>query len=83
MTLHIFIVKTANFVQFKCFLVLLIIILWLADSFYIVLVPNYVQKHTKMDKKLKSCFDFTEGVPATLQGKEEGGGVHPQRLCKT
>ena len=51
----------------------LMIIVWRADSFCMLLVPNYVQKHTKMDKKLKFCFDFTEGVPATLQGKEEGG----------
>ena len=38
-----------------------------------LLASNYVRNHTKMYKKLKSCFEFTEGVPATVHGgKEEG-----------
>ena len=65
-TLPIFIVKVANLGQFKCVLLPLMMILWHTNFKYMLLASNYVQNHTKMYKKLKSCFEFTEGVPATV-----------------
>ena len=62
----IFIVKVANLGQFKCVLLPLMMILWHTNFKYMLLASNYVRNHTKMYKKLKSCFDFTEGVPATV-----------------
>ena len=66
-TLLIYIVKTTNFDKFKCSLVLLMMILWFTNYIYILLASNYIQNCTKSNKKLKSCFEFSEGVPATVQ----------------
>ena len=60
-TLPIFIVKVTNLGQFKCVLLPLMMILWHTNFKYMLLASNYVRNHTKMYKKLKSDFEFSDG----------------------
>ena len=68
-TLLTYIVKTTNFDKFQCSLVLLMMIFLFTNYIYILLASNYIQNCTKSNKKLKSCFEFSEGVPATVHGQ--------------
>ena len=65
-TLLIYIVETTNFDKFKCTFEILMMILWAANYIFMLLASDYVQNCTKIDKKLKSCFEFSEGVLANV-----------------